>query len=259
MLTHLFRRRRGFTLIELLVVIAIIAILIGLLLPAVQKVREAASRIQCDNNLKQIALACHDYASANSDRFPPFYNNLPSSGEIQVFVALLPYLEQDNVYNSFGFPLSLQTAGPQIGHRAVLKVFQCPSDSTSNGGLGQGDWADGCYVANYQVFGAPGAGNNAWANAIGNPNLNSSFGDGTSNTILFAEQLARRPWGTGTCGRTAAGTRRGRRSSPTAAPTAPCRTTPAWTPAPASSARPPCPTSACSPTPGRSPATSTGR
>jgi prepilin-type N-terminal cleavage/methylation domain-containing protein len=188
-------RRRGFTLIELLVVIAIIAILIGLLLPAVQKVREAAARTQCQNNLKQLALACHDYASAHNDAFPPFYNNVPTSGETQVFVALLPYVEQEALYNTFGYPLNLQTAGPQVGHRALLKVFQCPTDPTYGNGLGQGDWASGCYVANYQVFGNPNAGNNAWANAVGYPNLKSSFGDGTSNTILFAEQLAQRPSG----------------------------------------------------------------
>jgi prepilin-type N-terminal cleavage/methylation domain-containing protein len=194
MLARLVCRRRGFTLIELLVVIAIIAILIGLLLPAVQKVREAAARIQCENNLKQLALACHDYASANGDAFPPFYNFTPG-GEAQVFVALLPYVEQDNLYHTFGYPLNLQIAGPQIGHRAVLKIFQCPSDPTYSTGLGQGDWASGCYVANYQVFGNPNMGNNAWANAIGYPNLKSSFGDGTSNTLLFAEQLAQRPYG----------------------------------------------------------------
>src|SRR5262245_41672492 len=94
-------RRRHLTLTELLVVIAIIAILIGLLLPAVQKVREAAARMSCSNNLKQISLACHSYASANNDAFPPFYNSLAGSGEIQVFVALLPYIEQNAVYATF--------------------------------------------------------------------------------------------------------------------------------------------------------------
>ena len=188
--------RVGFTLIELLVVIAIIAILIGLLLPAVQKVREAAARMSCSNNLKQTSLACHNYASANNDAFPPFYNNVAGAGETQVFVALLPYIEQTAIYATFGSnPLNLQTAGTNIGHRAVVKTYMCPSDSTIQGGLGQGDWASGSYVANFQVFGNPGIGNVAWANAVGSPNLKSTFSDGTSNTIAFAEQLAQRPNG----------------------------------------------------------------
>jgi prepilin-type N-terminal cleavage/methylation domain-containing protein len=186
--------RRGFTLIELLVVIAIIAILIGLLLPAVQKVREAAARMTCSNNLKQMSLACHNYASANGDAFPAFYNQT-NAGEVQVFVALLPYVEQDNVYKTFGQPLNLQTKGTGIGHRAVIKTFMCPSDPTIGNGLNQGDWATGSYVANFQVFGNPNYGNSAWGNAIGTPNLKSTFTDGTSSTILFAEQLSARPSG----------------------------------------------------------------
>jgi prepilin-type N-terminal cleavage/methylation domain-containing protein/prepilin-type processing-associated H-X9-DG protein len=206
-------RRRGFTLIELLVVTAIIAILIGLLLPAVQKVREAAARMQCANNLKQLGLACHNYASANNDAFPAAYTGYDSTG-LQVFVELLPYLEQGNLYQQFGTPANSgnavtapQGSAPNWTSSAVLlKGFTCPSDPTYGDGRRQGTWASGCYLANYQVFGNPSAGDvNGSAgppafpprgqNCFGSPNLKSSFTDGTSNTILFGETLTERSTG----------------------------------------------------------------
>jgi len=185
--------KKGFTLIELLVVIAIIAILIGLLLPAVQKVREAAARMSCSNNIKQISLACHSYASANNNAFPPYYDQV-GGGEVQFLVALLPYVEQTAVAKSFGTPANLQVGGYPNGHAADVKTYVCPSDPTYGNGendTGRDGWHSGCYAGNFQVFGKPDAGNNAWGNARGNANLTGFFQDGTSNTIVFGEKYAK--------------------------------------------------------------------
>lgn len=154
---RLKRRTTAFTLIELLVVIAIIAILIGLLLPAVQKVREAANNAQCKNNMKQFGLAVNNYLTTNSGNLPMGSNSYSCVGTI---AYLLPYIEQGAIFNEMPLALTSTTtpAGGQFwwgttgGLTAAqnrIKICQCPSDflygSVSTGtaaSIGVGNWSD---------------------------------------------------------------------------------------------------------------------
>jgi prepilin-type N-terminal cleavage/methylation domain-containing protein/prepilin-type processing-associated H-X9-DG protein len=125
-------RRRGFTLIELLVVIAIIGILIALLLPAVQKIRDAAARIQCQNNLKQMGLAFHNYENANSF-FPPAYTVVLSTpGSTSWGTYLLPYLEQDPLYRQYDRNGGISSAQNLAVISTPVKIFQCPAAPQAN-------------------------------------------------------------------------------------------------------------------------------
>jgi prepilin-type N-terminal cleavage/methylation domain-containing protein/prepilin-type processing-associated H-X9-DG protein len=173
--------RRGFTLIELLVVIAIIAILIALLLPAVQKVRESAARTQCQNNLKQIGLALHNYHDTNK--------KMPPGIDAKKFAAqahLLPHLEQANVHKTINFNVNADNAANAIPKGQALTVFLCPSDPQA---LPPAGWSGNNYIFNY-------GSDILWQQTSTRGifffgGLSTRFADitdGTSNTAAFCER-----------------------------------------------------------------------
>lgn len=197
------RPRTAFTLIELLVVIAILAILVGMLLPAVQKVREAAARSQCSNNFKQHGLAVQNYASTFNGSLPPAnFGQVvnPSTGRTaqgSAHYAILGYVEQNNLFNLF------TVDRPDAGYGGVLaytgggaanvpvKIYSCPADPTQNNGLANGGtqagkWALSCYAFNTVLW--AGSYQAATTFNLSPPYNTGNIPDGASNTIGLGEQ-----------------------------------------------------------------------
>jgi len=195
----MLRRWRGFTLIELLVVIAIIAILIGMLLPAVQKVRESAARSACQNNLKQIILATMNTSDSQNGLLPPGLGNYPSrnpspnNGQGGLLFHILPNMDQEPAYKA-----SLGGDGRNAGYATYtqwnaqnvrVKSYLCPSDPTQDI-----RWADSVtsYAYNGQIFGI----SYPWGWGMGSQRFPAFITDGPSQTIFFTEKMVR-GYGTG--------------------------------------------------------------
>ncbi|MHC5542907.1 DUF1559 family PulG-like putative transporter, partial [Singulisphaera rosea] len=196
-------RRPAFTLIELLVVIAIIAVLIALLLPAVQSAREAARRIQCTNNLKQLGLGLANYESGNG-ALPPQQtmkqvgNKQPTSyTSWGVSARLAPYMELGPLYNSMNFSLKYSDATNTTVSYTTIKYLICPSEinPAPNGTPGKAFGVSnyGWNVGDWYVFGGVGAMPNRNAFCVNISRPYAAFSDGLSNTVVADEVKAYQP------------------------------------------------------------------
>ena len=172
--------RRGFTLFQLLVALALLAIAFALFLPALAKVRAAAARMQSTNNLKQIALACHDYASANNDVFPPGCD----ANHFSAAAYLLPYIEQGNVFNLIDFKKSVDDDANAKARKVVVITFLTPLDPIKTV---RDDYGPTNYLFN--AGSKPDLADDDGVFYQGSKVKLIDITDGTSNTLLAAETL----------------------------------------------------------------------
>ena len=195
------RRSRGFTLIELLVVISIIAVLIALLLPAVQQAREAARRVQCKNNLKQMGLALHNYLDTHSVLPPSFC--FSTAGSWSVHGRILPYMEQAAAYGRVRLDLDWANPINQATGVAQLKIpsYSCPSDPLSDrmhyAGPDEGNIRVHTYGVNFGTWKIYDPVTNSGGDGVFYPNSRTRAGDiadGLTNTLLLAEVKSYQPY-----------------------------------------------------------------